>query len=68
MRAVIDDVFCAPYMVSPGSAVSWNRQDYNRQSMQRVKNTWSSGAGLCLNFRTQSSFPNNHFLDSVRKK
>jgi len=68
MRQVIDDVFCALCMVSPGSAVSWNRQDYNRQSMQRVKNTWSSGAGLCLNDRTRCTFPNNHFLDSGRKK
>jgi len=68
MREVIDDVFCPPCMVCPGSAVSWNRQDYNRQNMQRVKNTWSSGAGLCLNDRTQCSFPNSHFLDSVPEK
>jgi len=34
MRKVIDYVFCALCMVCPGSAVSWNRQDCNKQSMQ----------------------------------
>ena len=33
-------------MVCLGSAVNWNRQDCNRQSMQRVQNTWSTGTGL----------------------
>jgi len=37
----------------PRNAVSWNRQDRNRQSMQRMQNTWSVGTGLCLNARTQ---------------
>jgi len=37
MRA--DHVFCALCMVCPGSAVSWNRQDCNRQSIQQVQNT-----------------------------
>jgi len=54
VREVIDYVFCALCMVCPGSAVSWNRQDYNRQSMQRVQTTWSIGTGLCLNARTQN--------------
>jgi len=36
-----------------GSIVSWNRQDYNRQSMLRVKNNWSIETGLFLNARTQ---------------
>jgi len=31
-------VFSALCMVCPGSAVSWNRQGGNRQSMQRVQN------------------------------
>jgi len=53
MREVIDYVLCALCMVSPGSAVNWNRQDYNRQSMQRVKNTWSVETGPFLNARTQ---------------
>jgi len=48
MREVITYVFCALYIVFPGSAVSWNRQDCNRLSMQRVQNTWSIGTGLCL--------------------
>jgi len=46
-------LFCALYMVCLGSAVRWNRQDCNRQSMQRVQNTWSIPTGLCLNARTQ---------------
>jgi len=29
-QEVIDYVLCALCMVCPGSAVSWNRQDYNR--------------------------------------
>jgi len=49
----VDCVFCAYCMVCPDSAVSWNRKDRNRQSMQRVQNTWSIGTGLCLNARTQ---------------
>jgi len=43
MREVIDSIFCALCMVCPGRAVSWNRQDCNRQSMQVVQNTWSVG-------------------------
>jgi len=46
-------VFCALCMVYPVSAVSWNRQDCNRQNMQRVQNTWSIGTGLCFDARTQ---------------
>jgi len=53
IKELIDYVFCALCMVCAGSAVSWNREDCNRQSMQRVHNTWSVGAGLCLNSRTQ---------------
>jgi len=34
----VDYVFCALCMVCPGRAVSWNCQDCNRQSMQRVQN------------------------------
>jgi len=49
-------------MVYPGSAVSWNRQDCNRQSMQRVQNTWSTGSGLCLNARTQMWFSKEPFF------
>jgi len=43
MKAVNDCVFYALCMVCPGSAVSWNRQDCIRQSMQRVQNAWSIG-------------------------
>jgi len=32
-------LFCGLYIVCLGSAVSWNHQDGNRQSMQRVQNT-----------------------------
>jgi len=53
MREEMDCVFCALCMVCPGSAVRWNRQGCNRQSMQRVQNTWSTEAGLCLHARTQ---------------
>jgi len=53
MREAIDYVFCALCMVCPGSAVSWHRQDCNRQSMPRVQNTRRIGTGLCLNVRTQ---------------
>jgi len=49
----VDYVFCTICMVWPGSAASWNRQDCNRQSIQRVQNTWSIGTGLCLNARAR---------------
>jgi len=52
MTEVIDYMFCALCMVSPGSAVSWNHQDNNRPSMQRVKSTWSIKTGVCLKART----------------
>jgi len=61
MRELIDYVFCALCMVCPGSAVSWNRQDCNRQSMQQVENTWSIGTGLFLNARTQIKFSKQPF-------
>ena len=38
--------FCALDIVCLGSTVSWNRQGCNRQSMQRVQNTWLIGTGL----------------------
>jgi len=50
-------VFCALCMVYLGSAVSWNRQDCNRQSMQRVQMLGHKG-----------SFPRSHFLDPGHKK
>jgi len=53
MREVIDHVFCALCMVCLGKAISWHRQDCNRQSMQRVQNTGSIGTGLCQNTWTQ---------------
>jgi len=53
MREVIDYVFYALCMVCPGSAVGWNREDCNRQSMQGVQNTWPIETGLCLNALTQ---------------
>ena len=37
----------------PGNAVRWQRQDFNRQSMQRVQNTWSVATDLFFNARTQ---------------
>jgi len=49
VREVVDYAFCALCLVCPGTAVSWNRQDCNRQSMQRMQNTWSHGASLCSN-------------------
>jgi len=61
MREVIDYVFFALCMVCPGSAVSWNRQDFNRQSMQRVQNTWSIGTGLLLNALAQMQFSKQPF-------
>jgi len=36
MREIIDYVLWALCMVCPGSAVSWNRQDCKRQSVERV--------------------------------
>jgi len=53
MGEVIDHVFCVLCMVCPGRTVSWNRQECNRQSMQRVQYTWSIGLDCCLNTRTQ---------------
>jgi len=50
-------VLCALFMVYPGSAVFWNRQDCNRQNMQRVQMLGH-----------KCSFPKSHFLDSGRKK
>jgi len=49
----VDNVFCALCMICPGSAVSWNRQVCNRQSMQRVQNTWSIGTSMLLSALTQ---------------
>ena len=57
MKEVIDCVSFALCMVCPGcAAVSWNCQDRNRQSMQRVQNTWSIETGLCLYTLTQMYF------------
>jgi len=53
MREVIDYVFCALGIVCQGRVFSGHSQDCNRQSMQRVQNTWSIGTGLRLNARTQ---------------
>jgi len=39
MKEEIDYVFCALDVVCLGRAVSWNRQDWNSQSVQRVHNT-----------------------------
>jgi len=50
-------VFCVLCMVYPGNAVSWNCQDCNRQSMQRV---WM--------LEHKCSFLRSHFLDSGHKK
>jgi len=61
MRGVIDYIFCALCMVSPGSALSWNCQGCNRQSMQRVQNTLSIGTGLCLNAMIQMYFSKQPF-------
>jgi len=54
-------------MVCPGSAVSWNHQRCNRQSMQQVQKTWSIGTGLLLNALTHM-FSKQPFFDSGRKK
>jgi len=48
MREVMDYVFCALCLVCPGRAASCHRHDCNRQSTQRVQNTWSIGTGLCI--------------------
>jgi len=48
MREVIDYVFCGLFMVCPGSAVSWNRQDCNRQSLQRGQLDWDWSVSKCL--------------------
>ena len=45
MREVINLVFRDLCMVCLGSAVSWNRQDCNRQSMQQVQNQARSQLG-----------------------
>jgi len=46
-------VFCPLFLWFSRRAVSWNRQDCNRQSIQRVQNTWPIGTGLFLNAGTQ---------------
>jgi len=46
-------------IVYPDSAVSWNRQDCNRQS---------ESMQLVQMLRHKCSFPKSHFLDSGRKK
>ena len=60
-KEVIEYVFCALCMVCPGSAFSWNSQDCNRESMQRVQNTWSIGTGLGQNAQTQMLFSKQRF-------
>ena len=67
MREVIDYVLCALCIVCLGRAVSWNRQDCNKQRMQRMQKTWSTGTGLCQNFEHESSFPNRRLLTAVVK-
>jgi len=42
----VDYVLSALCVVFPGSALRWNRQGCNRQSMQRVQNTLSIGTDL----------------------
>jgi len=39
MKEEIDHVFCALGLVCLGRAVSWNPQDWNNQSVQRMQNT-----------------------------
>jgi len=48
---VIYCVFCTHCMVCLGRVVSWHHQDCNRQSMQRMRNGWSTGTELCQNTR-----------------
>jgi len=67
-RELIDSVFCALRMVCPGSAMSWNRQDRSRQSMQRAQSNWSIGTGLRQNTRTKYRFPSRYFLHSGRNE
>jgi len=55
MRKVIHYVFCTLCMDCSGRAVSGNRQDCNRQSMQLVQNAWLLGNGLCLNAWTMDT-------------
>jgi len=57
MREVIDYVFCAFCMVCPGSDVSRNDQDCNRQSMLR-----QLGLVCVYMLRHKCSFPNSHFF------
>jgi len=68
MRELIAYVFCTLCMVCLDSAVSWNCQDCNRQSMQHVQNIGQLGLVCVLVLGRKCSFPNNHFLDSGRKK
>ena len=58
-------MFCALCLVCPGSAVSWNRKDCNRQSIKRVQITWSIGLVCAWLLGHKCSFPNSHFLGSV---
>jgi len=50
MREVIKYVFCTLCMVWLGSAVSWNRQNCNKQSMRQVQHlvTWDWSVFKCL--------------------
>ena len=57
----VNYVFCALCMVWPGRAASWNRQDFNRQSIQRVQNTWAIGTGLCLSARARIEISKQRF-------
>jgi len=58
----VDYVSCALCMVCLGSAVSWNRQYCNRQSMQRVQNDWSIATGLFKFSDTNAVFQTAIFL------
>jgi len=62
MREVVDSVFCALYSVCLGRAISWHRQDRNRQSMQRVQGTGKLGLVCVKILEHNSSFAHRRFL------
>ena len=55
-------VFCALLKACPGSAVSWNRQNCNRQNMHNCKTLVHLGLVCVQMLGHKCSFPNSHFL------
>jgi len=61
MKEVINYQFCALCLVCPRSAFNWNRQNCNRQTIQRVKTLGHLGLVCVQMLGHKCHFPKSHF-------